>query len=167
MNYFLPLKKSKDAGKYLFASVHRRENLEPSVLKEIIAGFKEIGETIYLPLHPHTRRILKKHRIKIPKNVEVVKPQPRKKTLERIFNSKLVMTDSGGILREAYWMGKHTLILRNVTEWEEIVSNGWATLVPPNAKRIAEAAKAEYEHRVMPDIARHNPYAEVKKYINA
>lgn len=166
MKYFTPLKKLKDYGKYIFASIHRRENLEPSVLKEILEGLGEVGP-VYLPLHPHTKRIIKKNRLKIPKNIEVVKPQPRKRTLGKVYNSKLVITDSGGIQREAYWMGKHSLIVRPTTEWMEIVGNGWATLIPANAKRIAEAAKQEYRHEVMPDIPRHNPFDDIRRILDA
>ena len=166
MNYFTPLAKRKNYGKYIFASIHRRENLEPDVLKEILEGLGKVGP-VYLPLHPHTRRIIKKNKLKIPKNIEVVKPQPRKRTLEKIYNSRLVITDSGGIQREAYWIGKHSLIVRTTTEWMEIVGNGWATLVPASAKRIEDAAKQKYQHAVMPDIPRHNPFKEIAGVLNA
>jgi UDP-N-acetylglucosamine 2-epimerase len=166
MKYFTPIKDSKDKDKYVFASIHRRENLNPDILREILKGLGEIKMPIYFPIHPHTHRIIKKNKLKIPKNVEVVKPQSRKKTLERIHNSKMVITDSGGITREAYWMLKHSLIIRWTTEWEEIVSNGWATLVPANAKKIAEAGNAEYPHAVPPQLPRHDPYAGVRKILH-
>jgi UDP-GlcNAc3NAcA epimerase len=167
LNRFLPIKRSKDYQQYIFASIHRRENLEPEVLAEIIEGLGKVEMPVYLPMHPHTARIIKKNRIKIPKNIEVVKPQPRGKTLERIQNSKLVITDSGGVQREAYWMVRHSLIIRNVTEWVEIVNRGWATLVPPIALRIAEASKAVYPHPNAPEFPSRDPYSAIKDILNS
>jgi UDP-N-acetylglucosamine 2-epimerase len=164
LNFFLPLKKAKDYGTYIFTTIHRRENLEPENLKQIIEGLGMIPEKVYFPLHPHTKRILKKYYIKIPKNIEIVKPQLRKHTLERIFNSKMVITDSGGIQREAYWILKHSLVIRPVTEWVEIQERGWATLVPANAIRIAEAVK-EYKHELMPELPRGNPYERIREIL--
>lgn len=164
LNKFLPLKKAKDFRKYIFATIHRRENLEKVNLKEILEGLGMIDKPIYLPLHPHTKRIIKKYRLKIPKNVEIVKPQSRLKTLERIFNSDMVITDSGGIQREAYWLFKHSLIIRPITEWAEIIESGWGTLVAANAKQIFEAVK-EYKPPAPPDLPRHNPYLEIKEIL--
>lgn len=166
-NYFLPLKKTKDFGKYIFATIHRRENLESENLKEILEGFGLIKDKIYFPIHPHTKRIIKKNRLKIPRNVEVVKPQSRKNTLEKIHNSKLVITDSGGIQREAYWMFRHSLIIRLVTEWMDIVEGGWSTLVPANARRIAEMASKEWKHSTIVEMPKSNPYSQIKEILNA
>jgi len=162
-NYFLPLKKRKDFRKFVFATIHRRENLEPHNLKEIIKGLGMIDSPVYFPLHPHTRRIIKKLKIKIPKNIEMVKPQPRKQTLEKIHNSKLVITDSGGIQREAYWMTRLSLCIRPVTEWEEIVESGWSRLVPANAKRIAEEAMRDHKAHGVVELPRNNPYKLIKE----
>jgi len=162
LNHFVPLKKNKDFGTYIFATIHRRENLEPENLTAIFEGLGLIKERIYFPLHPHTKRIIKKNKIKIPKNVEIVKPQPRKETLSKIYNSKLVITDSGGIQREAYWMLRHSLIIRPVSEWVEIVEDGWSTLLPANAIKISEAVK-EYKHLKMPDLPKGNPYQKIKE----
>lgn len=165
LNKFLPIKRSKDYQQYIFASIHRRENLEPENLKEILNGLGMVEKPVYLPLHPHTARIIKKHKLKIPKNILLEKPQPRKKTLERILNAALVITDSGGVQREAYWFLRHSLIIRPVTEWSEIVDRGWATLVPPIAERIRDAAKADYQHPNAPDLPRGNPYQQIKEIL--
>jgi len=164
MNYFTPIKRAKDFQKFIFASVHRQENLEPDNLKEILEGFGLIDLPIYLPLHPHTARIIKKNRLKVPKNIEIVKPQTRKKTLERIFNSSMVITDSGGVQREAYWLLKKSIIIRSVTEWTEITDRGWGMLVAPNAKRIVDTYKIfkDKEPAEIPLLPKHNPYQEIK-----
>ena len=162
-NNFVPVKKTKDWNKFIFCTIHRRENLEPHNLKEIIKGLGMIDMPVYFPVHPHTKRILKKQKIKIPKNVELVKPQPRKKTIEQIYNSKMVITDSGGIQREAYWMATKSLCVRPVSEWEEIVDGGWSRLVPANAKRISEEIAREYAPPGIVELPRNNPYKIIKK----
>ena len=165
LNNFLPLKKKKDFNTYIFATIHRRENLEPENLKQIFKGFGLIDEPIYLPLHPHTKRIINKHKIKIPKNVEVVKPQPRSITLSKIHNSRLVITDSGGVQREAFWLLKHSIIIRSTTEWQEIIDKGWGTLVSPIAEMIAKEAKAEHKHYDAPDFVKIDTYEMIRRIL--
>jgi len=160
LSKFLPLK-IKKGKEYIFATIHREENMEKDKLKEIIKGLGLTGRPVYFPAHPRTRRLIKKYRIKLPANVEMVKPQKRKVTLEKIFNSWMVITDSGGIQREAYWLGKHSLIIRNTTEWMNIIAKGWATLVPPIAERIQKAT-VYYKHKEVPELpSDHNPYKEI------
>lgn len=166
LNYFLPLKKSKDFGTYIFASIHRRENLTPENLKEIFKGFSMVDDKIYLPLHPHTKREMKKHNIKASKNVEIVKPQSRLDTLTKIFNSKLVITDSGGVQRESFWLLKHVLIIRPVTEWIDIIEKGWGTLTPAIAERIASEIKEVRMHHDAPDFVHINPYEKIERIIS-
>lgn len=161
---FTPIKRSKDYQQYIFASIHRRENLEPETLAEIITQLGAVEKPVYLPLHPHTARIIKKNRIKIPKNIQVVKPQTRRATLERIQNSAFVITDSGGVQREAYWLLKHTLIVRPVTEWQDIVDRGWATLVSP--ENISREAKAPHVHSGPPDLHLKNPFQAIKNILH-
>lgn len=138
---YVPVKARKDRRQYVFATIHRKENQTEEALKNILLAFKEYGERVVLPLHPGTHRIIKKLRLKVSKNVEVLKPLSRKETLEYITNAKLVVTDSGGIQREAYWIVIPALILRTVTEWPETVEDGWATLVGSNTERILDGLK--------------------------
>ena len=164
LNRFLPLKRTKDFQKYIFATIHRRENLEPDTLRAIFESFGKIDSPIYFPIHPYTHRIIKKNKIKIPKNIELAKPQPRRVTLSKIFNSKLVITDSGGIQREAYWFLKHSLIVRPVTEWESIVSSGWATLVSPES--MVKEAGVNHQHPNAPDLVRKNPFKIIREVLD-
>ena len=164
MKKLLPLKKTDDFGTYIYASIHRRENLAPDNLREILNGLGT--QKVFFPMHPHTRRVIKKSRLKVPKNIEVVKPLPRKESLERMFNSRFIVTDSGGILREAYWMLRYSVIIRTVTEWPEIVDGGWGQLVPPVAERIARAMEGEHRVIAKVELPYINPYHEIKRVLN-
>lgn len=162
---FMPLKKRKDFGTYVLMSIHRQENLTKENLVEILEGVGAYGKPVLFPIHPHTRRLLKKYRIKVPKNIEVVKPLTRAKTLDRVFNSAFVITDSGGLQREAYWMLRHVYIIRTSTEWPEIIDRGWGTLLPANAKRIAEEIVAERRHLNAPELLAVNPHKEIRRVL--
>lgn len=164
--YFLPLKKRKDWNTFLYATIHRRENLNKQSLTEILAGLEQTKLPVLLPLHPHTKRILKKLRLSIPKNVRIVKPLGRKQNLENIFNARCTITDSGGIQREAYWMMKRSVIVRPVTEWTEIVDGGWAMLVPANAQKIADAVNQKLTVSTVPEMPKYDPYRRIKDIIN-
>lgn len=167
LNRFLPLKYGKDRGQYVFATIHRRENLTKENLSEIVRGMGLIAEHIIFPVHPHTKRLLKKYRIKIPANVEIVLPLSRKETLTKIHNAKYVITDSGGVQREAFWLLKHSYIIRKVTEWTDILEKGWGTLVPPIAERLAMEAQTPRVHKDAPDFIKINPYEKIKEILDA
>lgn len=154
MKPYLPLKKMKDYQQFAFCSIHRRENLTELNLSEIMDGLGRLPRKTVFPIHPHTHRIIKKFGIKIPKNVEVKKPMSRRDTLTHVSNCRYVVTDSGGLQREAYWMTKHSYIIRPVTEWTNIVASGWATLLPANAEVIAREAEVIREHLTTPEVSK-------------
>ena len=162
---FLPMKKRKDYGTFILASIHRQENLNKDNLQEILSGLEKYGGKVLFPIHPHTHRIIKKFRLKVPRNVELSKPFTRAKTLDRIFNSKFVVTDSGGLQREAYWMLRHVYIIRTATEWPEIIERGWGTLLPANAVRIAEELAQERKHYNAPELLAVNPHKEIRRVL--
>jgi len=95
---YLQNRKSDD---YFLLTIHRAEHTEDkNELEEII---EEAGDgRIIFPIHPRTRKAIEKHKIKIPKNVEIINPVGYKKMLELIKNAALVITDSGGVSREAW-----------------------------------------------------------------
>lgn len=141
LDEYIPIKDLKNKRKYIFATIHRQENDTKEHLRDIFSALGRIDEPVILPLHPRIRRSLKRWRIKIPKNVELLKPLSRKESLEYTTNARLVITDSGGVQREAYWTTVPCVVLRNTTEWTETVDEGWATLVGANEERILDAIK--------------------------
>lgn len=142
LNKILPIPRSRDFNKYSLLTIHRAQNTDnPSAMRNIFDALKESKERFIFPIHPRTKRSLNKFKIKIPKNIELVKPQGYKQMISLETNAKKIITDSGGVTREAYWFQKPCLILRWETEWQEIVQDNWAILVGSSKKLILEALK--------------------------
>ena len=139
---------------YLLATVHRAENTDdPSRLQGIMHAFSQIEGQIVLPLHPRTKKLLKDHHLTIPKNVDVIEPVGY---LEMIFLEKeaeFILTDSGGVQKEAYLWQVPCVTLRDETEWVETVNTGWNTLTGANPEEIVGAVM-NYRNQPLP------PYRE-------
>jgi UDP-N-acetylglucosamine 2-epimerase len=130
---------------YYLATLHRAENTDnPKRLKSILKALKEIGKHIpvVLPLHPRTKKMIENyhllreiHRIKLIDPVSYLDML----TLER--HSKAILTDSGGVQKEAYWLRVPCFTLRNETEWVETLNDGWNILVGTETGKILEEVK--------------------------
>jgi len=127
--------KEKD---FVLATIHRQENTDDaSRLKDIFKAFDEIhskGTEVILPLHPRTKAILEKN--KIATNITIIDPVGYFDMLELLKNCKLVVTDSGGLQKEAFFNKKHCVIVRDETEWVELVENGFAEIVGADKNKI-------------------------------
>jgi UDP-N-acetylglucosamine 2-epimerase len=140
---FIPIPKGKDYKKFILLTLHRNFNADNvKVIKEIFSAIAESGERVIFPIHPRTEKNIKAFKIKIPRNIEVIKPQTYKGILQLISDAKKVITDSGGIQREASWMNTPVIILRDETEWKEIITSGAGILVGNNKERILEAIRS-------------------------
>ena len=129
----LPTKTAKNKGKYVLLTLHRDFNADDVVyLKVLMAALEEYGQPVLFPIHPRTQRTIHKNKIKIPKNVTDTAPVSYKKFVNLVANAKKVVTDSGGVQREAFWLGVPVIILRDETEWREIVSLGAGVLARPD-----------------------------------
>lgn len=120
--------------KYLYATLHRAENTTgPEVIKMIINILNDIGYKIILSLHPRTAKVLKDTKISTAdfQNIIFVKPQPYKNSLALIKSAKFVITDSGGIQKEAFHFKTPCVVLRGEIEQKELVKSGWTYLVNP------------------------------------
>jgi len=127
---------------YLYATVHRAENTDNKEnLKNILEAFGESSETIVLPTHPRTQKMIKKFRIKILKNIKAIDPLSYLDSLQLQANAKKVLTDSGGVQKEAYILKVPCITLRKETEWVETVEDGWNVLVGSNKVKIIKAIK--------------------------
>ena len=131
------------AGRYALATVHRAENTDDEArLAEIVAGLREIaalGTAVVLPLHPRTRSALDARGIDV-SGIRTIPPASYEEMLVLEASARLVLTDSGGVQKEAYWLGVPCLTLRDETEWVETVATGWNRLVPCRRDRIVAAA---------------------------
>lgn len=117
---------------YVLATVHRAENTDNiDRLKNIIEALAEISNDIPIifPIHPRTRKVLDSLKLNIPENLIIIDPVGYKEILVLEKNAKLIITDSGGIQKEAYFFKKPSIILRDRTEWTEIVDCGYAQLI--------------------------------------
>ncbi len=109
--------KDRRSWDFVFVTIHRRENiLEKDRLQQLIDSLKEYDNVIF-PVHPHTKKKMKEFGIEMPRNVITMLPLDRKKTLDYIRDAKLVLTDSGGVQREAFWLGTPCKVARKSTEW--------------------------------------------------
>lgn len=128
-------------GGYLLATVHRAENREPTAMTAwaTILSDAAITRPVVLALHPGTRAALTTAGIVLPAGVHVVEPQGYRSTLALQLHAAAVLTDSGGIQREAAWLGVPCLVLRDRTEWVEAVaeSGGRMVVVGLDAGRAA------------------------------
>jgi UDP-GlcNAc3NAcA epimerase len=128
---------------YLLATVHRAENTDdPARLRGILAAFEALAEPLVFPAHPRTRKLLAGMGYAPPAHVRLIDPvgYPDMVALEE--GARIILTDSGGIQKEAYWLGVPCVTLRDETEWVETVAAGWNTLAGADAGRIVAAARA-------------------------
>jgi len=133
------------AGKYLLATVHRAENTDDlGHLGNILRAFSQLDESIIFPIHPRTRKAIADSadaELHVSSNVRLMAPVGYLDMLMLEANARMILTDSGGIQKEAYWLGVPCVTLRDETEWVETVAAGWNTLVGANCSRIKNAAK--------------------------
>jgi UDP-GlcNAc3NAcA epimerase len=131
-------------GGYLFGTVHRAENRTPEALRSWTSLLGAIGRPdrpVVLALHPGTRAALAAEGVDVPESICVVEPQGYRTTLALQLHAAAVLTDSGGVQREAAWLGVPCLVLRPTTEWVEAVaeSSGQMVVVGLDAGRaVAE-----------------------------
>lgn len=127
---------------YVLATIHRAENTNDiSRLKSIVKAVNDISDKqrVVLPLHPRTRKIVDDNGIKL--RNDVTAPVGYFDMLELIKNSRLVMTDSGGLQKEAYFFRKQCVTLRDETEWVELIAAGVNQVVGSDTRKILEAYK--------------------------
>ncbi len=129
---------------YSLATVHRPANTDsPENLRAIVEAFLESGETILFPVHPRTRKFLSRYDlekdIRRSDNVKLVEPLSYLDVLVLEKNARKILTDSGGMQKEAYLWGVPCVTLREETEWTETVKEGWNRLVGADKEKILEA----------------------------
>ena len=121
----LGLAGSKDGEDYCLATVHRAENTDcPSRLQGILEALKAIGMRIVLPLHPRTRQAIAFHGFEVGDNVSIVEPMSYLELFPLKMAASVILTDSGGLQKEAYFCGVPCITLRDETEWNETTDSG-------------------------------------------
>lgn len=126
---------------YVLCTIHRQENTDDLArLTQIINAINEISSTIQvvLPLHPRTKAIISKNNLQL--NAKIIDPVGYLDMLSLTKNTKLVLTDSGGLQKEAFMLKKFCITLRDETEWVELVENGVNFLAGADTKKIVSLA---------------------------
>ncbi|MDP8205975.1 MAG: UDP-N-acetylglucosamine 2-epimerase (non-hydrolyzing) [Candidatus Electryonea clarkiae] len=132
------------SGKYILATIHRQENTDdPARLRSIFDGLCQISEEypVVLPLHHRTSKVLENEGMLagVEKKLHLLNPIGYLDMLTLEKNSCLIVTDSGGIQKEAYFCKVPCVTLRDQTEWVELLDSGWNTLNPTvSAKQVYE-----------------------------
>ncbi len=126
---------------FVLCTVHRAENTDDyERLRNIFESLEEIGgnKQIILPLHPRTKKVLENNNYQ-PKNITFIDPVGYLEMVWLISNCSLVMTDSGGLQKEAFFFHIPCITLRDETEWVELVENKFNVLAGANKEKIIEA----------------------------
>ncbi len=138
---------------YFLLTLHRPYNVDdPDTLFNILSKLDSLNTRIIFPVHPRTRNILKKMTNTEFKNIHFIAPQAYLDFLMLMDNCSMMLSDSGGIQKEAYILKKRCVTLRPETEWVETVESGWNLLLPPEDPRFPDAIQSFTEPSAHPDI---------------
>jgi UDP-N-acetylglucosamine 2-epimerase len=128
---------------YLLLTIHRAENTDNlNRLGSILLALAETKEKVVFPIHPRTKNALKKIKKLLSKdngNFLCIKPVGYLDMLALEKNARKILTDSGGIQKEAYWLRVPCITLRDETEWVETVKSGWNIIAGANKSNIVKA----------------------------
>ena len=129
-----------DRGQYVLATIHRAENTnDPKRLKGIIEALNECGKKVVLPLHPRTKKYIEEYGFSLNNNIEIIEPIGPLDMINLEMNAEKIVTDSGGVQKEAFFMAKPCITMRDETEWIETVENGWNVIVGTDKEKIVDS----------------------------
>jgi UDP-GlcNAc3NAcA epimerase len=117
---------------YDVLTIHREANTEPERLRRLLDAVGVTGRRVVFPVHPRTRHVMDEHGIEAAPNVEQIRPVGYLEMLALVSGAQAVITDSGGLQKEAYWLRVPCVTLRPSTEWIDTVLAGGNTLVDPD-----------------------------------
>ncbi len=139
--------------RFVLCTLHRQENTNDKLrLRNIVQAINEINAVIpvVLPLHPRTKKILAADSL-LP-HCTIIDPVGYFDMIELIKNSSVVMTDSGGLQKEAYFFSKYCITLREETEWIELIDNGVNYLVGADKRKIVDTALKYLDQKLLTSI---------------
>jgi UDP-GlcNAc3NAcA epimerase len=141
---FLPIARERATHQpdapYAVLTLHRAANTEPEQLRGIVDAVNASSRTFVFPVHPRTRHALDANAIELGSNIRALDPLGYLEMLALVAGADRVVTDSGGLQKEAYWLRVPCVTLRASTEWVDTVQAGANTLVDPAAPDGLEAA---------------------------
>lgn len=154
---------------FILATLHRAENTDnPVRLKNIVDGLNRVHEEVapvVMPLHPRTRGVLAKQGLTAQFNL--VDPVGYLEMIWLLQRAGLVMTDSGGVQKEAYFFGKPCVTMRDQTEWVELLDVGANELVGAEKEKVLDAARSNYGRRIQDEHQLYGGGLAARQIINA
>ncbi len=129
---------------FILSTIHRQENTDDeSKLRSIFDAFEEISasQKVILPLHPRTTKKLKGFGIEPSKNIQIIEPVGYFEMIWLLSNCSCVITDSGGLQKEAFFFDKPCITVREETEWVELIHNKVNFLVGTDKSKIVDTFK--------------------------
>ncbi|MCR9081300.1 MAG: UDP-N-acetylglucosamine 2-epimerase (non-hydrolyzing) [Cyclobacteriaceae bacterium] len=118
---------------FALLTLHRAENTsDKSILQNIFSNISELNNLFIFPIHPRTNNVINEFGLKIPNNIYLIPPVGYFEILYLLNHCSFILTDSGGLQKEAFFAGKKCFTLREQTEWVETLSNNWNTLLDPS-----------------------------------
>ena len=125
---------------YILSTIHRAENTNSiERLTSIIKALSESGKKIILPLHPRTKKFINEYNLNVGDNIKIIDPVGYLEMISLQENACKIVTDSGGVQKEAYFLKKPCITMRDETEWIETVQNGWNIIVGSDSSKILDA----------------------------
>jgi UDP-GlcNAc3NAcA epimerase len=150
---------------YYLATIHRAENTDDHErLKNILTAISKMDEIVVFPIHPRTRKMVNYYGLNgllKNNNVKVIDPVGYLDMLKLEKNAKAILTDSGGVQKEAFWLKVPCITLRDETEWIETVNLGWNRLVGSDVEKILEAVR---DLKFGVDVSFENDFSAKKMY---
>ena len=145
---FEPIARARAAERpepYAVLTIHREANTEPEQLRSLLEAAGSSGWSLVFPVHPRTGKVIEEHGISLQPSIEAIEPVGYLEMLALVSGAARVVTDSGGLQKEAYWLRVPCITLRPSTEWIDTVQAGANRLSEPDdlAQALADASFPE------------------------
>lgn len=141
-----------EPGGYVLLTLHREANVRPGSLARIVTAVNALDEPVVFPAHPRTWSALLEHGLQLGPHVRTLAPAGYLDFAALASQARVVLTDSGGVQKEAYWHGVPCVTLRRSTEWVETVETGWNRLTGDDPAEIAAAVAGATRPRDHPPL---------------
>jgi UDP-GlcNAc3NAcA epimerase len=152
----IPARGGKYAGSYVLVTIHRPANTDnPAAMRDIARALNRLEMPVVFPVHPRTRNLLQGYDIRWGKHIHLIEPLGYLDMLALQQSAYRILTDSGGVQKEALLLGVPCVTLREETEWTETVEAGWNVLVGCDVQAIFEAV-----HKPKPHYQATHPFGE-------
>jgi UDP-GlcNAc3NAcA epimerase len=143
---------------FVLCTLHRAENTDsPEKLRSIFAAINEIGSTyqVVIPIHPRTKKVIENLKIMLTDNITLIEPVSYFEMIYLLKEAMIILTDSGGLQKEAFFMKKACVTLRDETEWPELVNSKFNILVGSDSQNIISGFHNQLSKKHNYDQAQH------------